>query len=1092
MRFGSLLSDDIFISYSRGDGGDYVRRLDQALTQKGYSCFTDHKGTHASEVRAARAQAEDPAAPVQDDGEDAELPAALCRSIRSAKMLIFVGTPNALKQQKYIRRELKEFTEANSTLRIVPISFDGGAEAVAPWEDASWWPYVAKKTRVRESVAALGPDGGPSQKAIDNIVETFTYTKSKDRLRRYRNGALALFLFLLTGSGVAAAYGVKYATEANQARVGADEARRIADERIVIAMTQAFAADALSDAADAKRVTAEAAATKAQQEATEAARATEAAEVKRVVAENLMRQAEAQRQLAEAEAKRQQGVAGSRERASESAQLRQVGVDKFVEAVETARAAVAEAKKVGAATVESDMALRASLAMLPALRARGPVVEAAQTVLSPNAGTLVARDSGGGYRLLDTASTRSEAARPIHRDVPEGWSYAVSDGGDVFAVSQGSKVLVFDPRSGERLCEFEAPQPERVTTLPPSGEDIVASVALSPDGRYVAVAANYRTGSELDGIVREHLGVVSLWYVNAGEKKAERIAVLGEDFSHLSHIAFGPGGRVLGVGGRGGAILWYLGGVRDKPVVDAGTKDPVEPGEFEPSAPSATALPRVNEYQGALARDFERVVVPQEEDENVWIIAPGADLEQLAFLTRGGVTILKRAMIGGYEPSAYLPSVSVSGLVLSGETLSVVSGGKYEVWNSSGYTAVVSIPSDDEFLSISFNGSNNLLALTQDREQKQKTSLLWPAAAVSDEPDDPRAGGLGGKFKVVEEDGALYVVGPDGAGKSRLPHSTADDPNIAQRLNLSDDGSLVVELPDTSGERTVRFFRRGVKDFEPRGSIEDYDSIQSSGTSVISHDGRFFAYTNFDGKLSGVKFIADKPAARVNFDARHGGIKDVSLLLFSPGGRYLSGIVGWGEGASATGDEGTLVVFRTADGVLVRQLVHKGNINDVTFSDDETYIATASSDRAAHVINIVTGNVQRVQHMNFVYKVAFSPDAETLATVSIARDEAESSEIRYGPKRSIISVFDVRRGLRETARFFQREYITLLSFNRDGKYLATAGELERQGPANVIISHRAVVWNVKTDDLVAEAACRLKSIAGAATPDCLTAKATPE
>ena len=49
----SLDSDDIFISYSRDDGEAYLTGLDAALSNLGFSCFTDKRGTDANRLLPA-------------------------------------------------------------------------------------------------------------------------------------------------------------------------------------------------------------------------------------------------------------------------------------------------------------------------------------------------------------------------------------------------------------------------------------------------------------------------------------------------------------------------------------------------------------------------------------------------------------------------------------------------------------------------------------------------------------------------------------------------------------------------------------------------------------------------------------------------------------------------------------------------------------------------------------------------------------------------------------------------------------------------------------------------------------------------------
>ena len=109
LKFLSRLdADDIFISYSRKDGSAYVKGLDAALSKRGFSCFTDKRGTDAGPIP----------------------PQTLFRKIRGCKTLVLLATPCALANPKHIASEVTEFANANGTSRIVSVSFEGDQEFV--------------------------------------------------------------------------------------------------------------------------------------------------------------------------------------------------------------------------------------------------------------------------------------------------------------------------------------------------------------------------------------------------------------------------------------------------------------------------------------------------------------------------------------------------------------------------------------------------------------------------------------------------------------------------------------------------------------------------------------------------------------------------------------------------------------------------------------------------------------------------------------------------------------------------------------------------------------------------------------------------
>jgi WD40 repeat protein len=1060
MAFGSLFNDDIFISYSRNDGGDYVLGLDNELTKKGYSCFTDNKGTDAGK----------------------ELPADLYRRIRASKMLIFLGTPGAVARPEYVAREVAEFSNANGTLRIVPISFDKGEEEIAKWERTIWWEKVQGKTRIRESFATL-KTGSPSIEVINRIIEMSNYTKNKDRLRRYRNGMLAVFMFLLLGSGVAAGFGFKFARDAESSSNKAAEAEKQADERIRNADEKAAMAEVRADKkikqADKKR---------------------QAAEKERRIAENKTRGAESLRHSAEIEARRQQGIAKSREKASEAAQLRRGGADNIIKSIQTAKESVLQAREVGAATTESNMALRASLAMLPTLHVWRPLQGSPTAAFSPDAQTVAVVNSTGTLQLLQTENLKDkDSAQPTLVPLEGNKLFAVSDGGKFLATADSNHVRVFNPRSGELLCEFEVKN-QNLVDWPGSseGEDVIQGLALSPDGRYVAVAANHKTGDEIDAPdeTRDFQGAVTLWHVDVTveTKRANRIAILGDNFNKLKDIAFGPGGNVLAVGGKGGAILWNLRNVKARQAEGARKSRNNADGEGEPFAEGS--VPQLgkstNEYEGAteIAFEFERVWVPQDND--VTNIAPGDDMLRFASAAVDKVTVWRRAFIGGYEPSAYLPlaqSVGKLALDSEGQALSVVGTGDepgkgsfYELWDVNGYTSAESITSRDSFTAVSFTDEDALLAVQADGWKEEVYVTLRPSAKEDasnrfslQEPTEivrrSTGGGNvidsrgemnvycelgGGRFLIASQGEAIYVRHVLKNKTFPLPSYLAHDFYLGGRLQISDDGSLVAELPATSIDTYVRLFKLEQGAYVPRGLITNYmnSGNYSTGSLIMSSDGSLLAYINTAGALS-LRFVNDRSHTPVHFD-----VQNVSGLLFSKSGLYLA----------ATSDQNTLIVFRTADGARLGRILHNGNIEDVAFSEDGRFVATAGNSLDANVLNIASGEVQTFSHTNPVSKVVFSPQADSLATISSTREE------------SVITLFSLKSRA-ETARLFQGEDVKLLAFSRDGRYLVAAGSIVKQAKKETL--YRAMVWNVRTDDLVREAEKRLRCFTGRGAAVCV-------
>ncbi|HEX8335904.1 MAG TPA: toll/interleukin-1 receptor domain-containing protein, partial [Pyrinomonadaceae bacterium] len=123
----SLDADDIFISYSRRDGSAYLTGLDAALSKRGFSCFTDKRGTAAGRLP----------------------PKTLYRKVRNCKTLVLLASPGAQERSENITPELETFAEHNGTARIICVSFDAGV----PFDDFPdfWERFVVGKAREREA-----------------------------------------------------------------------------------------------------------------------------------------------------------------------------------------------------------------------------------------------------------------------------------------------------------------------------------------------------------------------------------------------------------------------------------------------------------------------------------------------------------------------------------------------------------------------------------------------------------------------------------------------------------------------------------------------------------------------------------------------------------------------------------------------------------------------------------------------------------------------------------------------------------------------------------------------------------------------------
>jgi len=99
----------------------------------------------------------------------------------------------------------------------------------------------------------------------------------------------------------------------------------------------------------------------------------------------------------------------------------------------------------------------------------------------------------------------------------------------------------------------------------------------------------------------------------------------------------------------------------------------------------------------------------------------------------------------------------------------------------------------------------------------------------------------------------------------------------------------------------------------------------------------------------------------------------VNNVVFSPDEKYV---------ATASWDS-TSRVWNASTGKQIFVLNHGNRVNNVVFSPDGKYIATASNDKTACVWDAYTGKqILVLNHYDWVNNVVFSPDGKYVATAS--------------------------------------------------------------------------------------------------------------
>lgn len=1100
MPLNFMFDDDIFISYSRADGGTYAPGLADELVKMGFSCFLDKRGTDASPVT----------------------PETLFKIAKRARLFVLLGTAHAA-MSEHVAREVQEFAAVNGTSRIVPISFDKG-EADADWSQARWIQQVVGLAREREDADAL-QTGNPSSFVVNRIEKQFQYARSKDRLRKYIRRALAAFVALLAASAAAGGFAfyqsqqaLSAQQEATDARTEAKRARTQADEIIAQAKADVLQAQETVKQADEKRIDAERKTADAEDKRLDAE-----AEAKESLAQARAANDEAKRQTAEAvrqttEAKRQQGIATSLELANSATRLLKQGPVALNEAVAAAVGSVRKAGASGVRTLETDNALRESLSLLPAARSTQVEFEGPNITfsLNPDASLVAALQADNTVQIIP-AGRKQGTSFDRGKVIENPYHLALDNSGRRLATTDTRKVEIHDLKSADSW------------RIEPTG-GVIERIALSPDGKYLAVIANEETGDEDSNGREDEIGTATFWDVE-GEKQ---LAVMTNNLDiRLKSVAFSARGNVLAIGGRGAGgngdsgyvVLWDLASIvnqmkrrdpqraqrTDNASRKAGAGEELGAGEDKAEsdgdkerAGEATAQQNLTRRQDspqqlkdaradteAWTVAFDRHRIVERQASSVSAVAPGQDVDQFAVTTAvtsdnyyHEVSVWQRQGRGVYEPTAYLP---LPGLILniafrSDDTLAVVRERVpglgpidpedrtelqyrqryYEAWTAAGYVATVNVPVEREISTLAFRGAGDSLIVAE------RGDVGGSLLRQYDGPDVSRRSALtgegeevvkvlrGGKYAIVKEDGQYFVRYLNDSKKLRLSLAKGATTQLSDAV-ISEDGMMLV-APASKGEAEaiILYGLRG-------DTYAEHKTIVVAASSLsLTDDARMLAIIR-DRRSVQILDTSDgrditPPPLRDTLRE----IIDPYELSLSPNGRFLAMA---SIPSDRTGSQ-SLTVVETRSGKPVASGSHMNRINRFVFSADEKYLATAGQDNDAQILYLSETKKTATLHLSRPVKDAvFDARSKTLALVSDDDSSVGSS----------VSIFDAASA-RETTRLQHRQLVRALAFSRDGKYLATSSSVVEPDREDQSKRYRLMVWTLETNELLAEAERRIKAL----------------
>lgn len=1025
----TLDADDIFISYSREDGSAYLTGLDAALSARGFSCFTDKRGTDAGRLP----------------------PETLFRKIRLCKTLVLLATPGALAEPENIAPEVSEFAEANGTSRIVCVSFDRDAE-FADWSQAPWFAQVEGKAREREDPNAL-KTGEPSPAVVEAVVVASDYMKSKDRLRRYRKRALWVLAWLVVAIVAAALLAGFMFKRAEAATRTANEETNRAER----ATRDAQAALSQAVGAQGQALTAELIAALSKADADEQKRlaqiASDEAAEKTRLADAATRKADAAETRAateQARADREQAVADARAKANESETLLRQHPEEVHASLSGAVAAMQKSLDARSHILEADSALRDSLALLPHLRNSfryaGHVDHASAlspdgryfALLSADAATpgdaaaspknrLRIYDSFGRGPLKDRKWLREIECDCSKVALSSGLAYAAALTGDGIQI-----IDLNDPARGSHLVKLDK-------GVSPDG------FALSPGGRYLALYFDEGEVTKrlqvLEAVNSESAGSESASSKFVNSKFVNSESFIFDDLKMKIHdIAFGPTGS-LAVGGEqtdkrrgrrvGRVVIWSL------PLQTSG--DGREP-----------------KLSDASFRDPE--IIPQLRAVNA--VAPGPD--GASFATDTG--IWKRTPGGaGYEPVARLPyrrdfdsSSYIKSIAFApdGRTLTLTrsidatdrnqNGSDeevLEVWDTNGHTDAARKFAPEEVERVGFKEGGHLFAVVTKKS-----------------PEDKKGREVGMEFSMAGEGQGREIPSRTGPGEKTLQDF---EPTEGYVVNTDGTVALVHDLWGRGKPLTAAFG----------------DLLESVDVAAVSPGGKFLALAgpNKGGGKSIVVGSADG-SAYGNWKIipqNEKELGDLGVMSLSADGQRLA--------VSYSPAEEIVRVWDLSDGRPRDISPHSlRKISDLSLrmrlSPGGRFLLLTDLGNQTRLLDLSNGKQEKLLDNTFIRSRAFSRDDRYLG---IGSDEG------------ILYVFDTQLVFKTkhasdkkspeaappVARLQLAGSVTAVAFGDDDKYVLTASSdppwPERPGEEE---THPLRVWLLQPSDLMEEAEHRIDSL----------------
>lgn len=1034
-------SNDIFISYKRGEGNAYADGLSAALTNEGFRVYYDRLGVESA----------------------TKLSPYVIKELTGCRMLVVIATREAL-ESIHVKEEIARFTKAHGSDRIVPIYFDpqlldGGGH---------------------NSIIGLAPEledshtlesGTPSSTVVARIDRAYDFTRSKRRLRNYTIGAVTVFatLTLLSAGLSVYAYaqltrGKKALEEAEAAELRAARAEAQAAEKEQIAerkTLEAVQAATVADEAEQKRIAAEGEAAKA---------------------EGLARSANRQRQLAERdalvegkraqefnrEAKKQQEIALVRQLANRSSLLLRQGPDQFVRGVLYSLEAAKKAKNLPTPVMESDLAVRASLARLSHQRGEPKIYEGEimSSSLSPDANFVVVVKSTGVAEVYRNGRTE-RAEFTVNELLPEASHVAVCSEARRLATANRHTVRVQDVTNGKVLWEKSVVD----TNRHPKGdgrkateEESIGALALSPNGKYLAVTTHVAIG-DIFKAYSSNVGAAEVWDVDTGQI----IADLGNkvDFEILS-VAFNGGGNLLALGGvqhnsegdAGRALIWEI-----SDGMDGRASFDRSPKEIS-FARKVTAIAAGTAQRTIVLAAGHNVFVlrpsPSEVYEPTALIPLTSDVQSIALRDHDTTVSLLR---DGQDAS----DLFVKDIINPGQT-----SHSYkritENWDAAGMTYVSEVPYPEAIRALWFQpGSYHLTAIGKTNDLRvwdTTTSEELPAERISPDSPNETVKLVSSRFVITSSGESVKIR--DVMTKEKLPLLMPSQYVVrTDKFSITQDGKILVItgsiLRKKEYEPALLVFKASpegyelIHTFDPLAGPSQHISLSSDGHLLAIKGEKQFRIQDLDTGRD----VTPKPLKK--FEGPVTGIYGVQSFVFAPEANLLLTVLITDHNTrqdvrlkGLTADD-TLIAWDTHSWRRVSEITFSSNIEAYSVSSNGRFMAVGTISGEAKIADLMTGKVVALSLQDPVRLFLFSPDSNLLAALSGS---------------GTVTLFESRTGV-EASLLEHEWFVSHVVFSSDSRYLATASSRYKEYQADRGQRRQIQVWAINPGELSSEVCGRL-------------------